>query len=327
MLLIKIPSITTEETPIEEKGMSSTQIEWADKTWNPVTGCSHAGSPGCDNCYARRMAERLKSRFGYPSDDSFQVTLHPDRLNEPMKWKKPQRIFVCSMGDLFHEKVPNEWLDRLFGIMALASQHTFMLLTKRPKRAQDYITKAMFDENCTYEGWYEEIYRLGIGDSTPMKNVWIGVTAENQEQADTRISILLQIQAAVRFVSIEPMLGPVNLGGVLTKPSWGEPDKDNMRPLEIIPRNDLINWVICGGETGPGARPIKPEWVRDLRDQCIAADVPFFFKKWGPKGGREIDGEIWERLPCNTRSTPLKEGRRYDGARLKSSLPPFNSQT
>lgn len=255
-----------------------TKIEWATETWNPVTGCTPI-SEGCANCYAKRMSKRLVGRCGYPEDEPFRVTLHPDKLDQPMKWKKPRMIFVCSMGDLFHEDVPNSFLDQIFAVMAKAEQHIFLILTKRPKRAKEYILKAMYDENCNYQGWYEAINDLGIPDVTPMENVWLGVTAENQARADERIPVLLQIPAAKRFVSVEPMLGPVDLSlsdGVDLSMSIGT----GLKPGKSYLINSL-DWVICGGETGPGARPMHPDWVRSLRDQCQAAGVPFFFKSWG----------------------------------------------
>lgn len=186
--------------------MGKTKIEWTEYSWNPVTGCTPA-SEGCQNCYAKRMATRLKGRYGYPEDEPFKVTLHPEKLKEPLKWKKPRRVFVCSMGDLFHEQVPDEYIAKVWEVMSNASQHTFLVLTKRPQRMKDFLARL---------GWYihdrdgypmEAV--LDEGGKYTLKNVWLGVTAENQQRADERIPILLQIPAAVRFVSIEPMLGPV----------------------------------------------------------------------------------------------------------------------
>jgi protein gp37 len=198
-------------------------------------------------------------------------------------------IFVCSMGDLFHEDVPDRFLDQIFAVMAKAEQHIFLLLTKRPKRAKEYILKAMYDENCNYQGWYEAINDLGIPDVTPMENIWLGVTAENQARADERIPITLQIPAAVRFVSVEPMLGPVDLtqidigGNVWINSLTG--DCKSYHPYggmwKITESKNKLDWVICGGETGPGARPMHPDWVRGLRDQCQASGTSFFFKQWG----------------------------------------------
>lgn len=271
-----------------------TKIEWTDETWNPVTGCSPV-SPGCQNCYAARIARRLAGRYGYPKENPFSVTLHPERLNQPFRWKKPRKIFVCSMADLFHDDVPFEFikavLARTCGISTEC--HTFIVLTKRPERM-----KAFFE-------WMTIEPSMGkIGIECPLPNVWLGVTVEDQEQADKRIPILLEIPAAVRFVSVEPMLEPMALepyiyGGLFPDPS------------EIGKYFHPLNWVICGGETGPGARPMHIEWVRSLRDQCISANVPFFFKRWGTsvekgfaiyRDGKKvaahlIDGQEWNQFP------------------------------
>lgn len=265
-----------------------TKIEWATDTWNPITGCTKI-SEACQNCYAERMSKRLAGRCGYPEGEPFRVTLHPDKLDQPMRWKKPRMIFVCSMGDLFHEDVPDRFLDQIFAVMAKAEQHIFLLLTKRPKRAKEYILKAMYDENCNYQGWYEAINDLEIPDVTPMENIWLGVTTENQARADERIPVLLQIPAAKRFVSVEPMLGPVDLtridigGNVWINSLTG--DCKSYHPYggmwKTSESKNKLDWVICGGETGSGARPMHPDWVRSLRDQCQAAGVPFFFKSWG----------------------------------------------
>lgn len=220
--------------------MTSTKIEWADRTWNPVTGCSPV-SEGCQNCYASRMANRLHGRYGYPADHPFRITYHPDRVYAPVGWRKSSRIFVCSMGDLFHDEVRDNWLDDIMSVVSRCHTHTFMFLTKRPENMKKRLA----------EYW-------------PFRNLWLGVTAENQRTADERIPALLGIPAAVRFVSVEPMLGPVGLARHF--------------PHVHGKRNDLF-WVICGAETGPGARPMDIAWARSLRDQCREAGVPFFFKK------------------------------------------------
>lgn len=232
-----------------------TNIEWADETWNPVTGCTPI-STGCANCYAARMSKRLAGRFGYPADDPFRVTLHPDRLGEPLRWRKPRYVFVASMGDLFHEDVPFEYIKLVFSAMAEARRHTFMVLTKRPKRALNL--------------W-------GAGIPWPT-NIWAGVTAENQKRANERVPVLTEIPTRVQFVSIEPMLGPVEL-----PTGWGVPGVG-------------VDWVICGAETGPGARPMEESWALRLRDQCSEAGVPFFFKR-NSDGGRMLDGQIYEQWP------------------------------
>lgn len=272
-----------------------TKIEWAEETWNPITGCTPI-SEGCQNCYARRMAKRLAGRCGYPFENPFKVTLHPDKLEQPLRWKKPRMIFVCSMGDLFHKDVPFDQISQVFDVMcswrwptkeaecsgdaSLLEDpgHTFMVLTKRPERIPEWLSwlglywpgDSPVNINLEAEGHFG-------------KHIWFGVTAENQARADERIPILLQIPAAVRFVSVEPMLGPVDLlsndylGGCINC----EVCLDNPKTCINRAQDRKIDWVICGGETGPGARPMHPDWVRSLRDQCQAAGVPFFFKSWG----------------------------------------------
>jgi len=236
--------------------MGNTKIEWTDRVWNPVTGCSPV-SEGCRNCYAKRMAHRLRGRYGYPKDDPFRVTFHPGRLDEPLKWKKDSKVFVCSMADLFHENVQFEWIGHVWDAIfnrsfpdriANKPYHTFLILTKRPCRV------------LQFEKWLEKDNRNVWYD-----NIWLGVSVENQQTADERIPVLLQIPAAKKFVSVEPMLGFVDF-------QW-DIYTDDIRP----------DWVICGAETGPGARPMNPDWARSLRDQCRAAGVPFFFKQMSKK--------------------------------------------
>ena len=270
----------------------STKIEWCKnkdggqgKTWNPVTGCTKI-SPGCQNCYAERMAKRLRGRCGYDAENPFKVTLHPDRLEEPMRWRKPSMVFVCSMGDLFHDDVPFDFIDRVFKRINGSPQHDFLILTKRTERMREYFARSMKFLCAACQGTGCS-YCLDHGyqnwEMKPYSNVWLGVTAENQEMADKRIPILLQIPAAVRFVSVEPMLGPVDLlsedylGGCINcEICLDSPEKCINRV-----NNLKLDWVICGGETGPDARPMHPDWVRGLRDQCQSAGVPFFFKQWG----------------------------------------------
>jgi len=253
--------------------MSKTKIEWSDVTYNPVTGCTPI-SEGCDNCYAKRMAQRLRGRYGYPFDDPFKVTLHHDRLSDPLKLKKPRIIFTCSMGDLFHEDVPFEFIRQIFLETKVSSLkgptfrgHTFIFLTKRPGRM------------LQFWNWHKEKYRKYPNDyfisddaTAPNKYIWLGVTAENQQRADERIPLLMQIPAAVRFVSCEPLLSLVNLN--LCHECQIEPNK-------CTDEHNKIDLVIAGGETGPGARSMHPDWIRSLRDQCQDAETPFFFKSWG----------------------------------------------
>ena len=235
--------------------MSDTKIEWTDKTWNPITGCTPI-SEGCRNCYAKRMAQRLAGRYGYPADDPFRVTFHHDRLELPLRWKKPSKIFVNSMGDLFHGDVLTDNVYRVLDIIRRCPQHTFQILTKRPERAKTVLFN---------------IGRRHL-ETIRLPNLWLGVTVENAKYTD-RIDILRTIPAAVRFISFEPLLGDVgklNLEG--------------------------IHWVIVGGETGTGARPMNADWARSIRDQCAADGVPFFFKKTGtPLGNQEYLDNTWYR--------------------------------
>lgn len=239
-----------------------TKIEWAEETWNPITGCSPI-SEGCKNCYARRMSNRLAGRFGYTKDKPFDITLHEHVLSKPLEWKRPKKVFVCSMGDLFHEEVPVEWIDFVFSMMAIASWHTYIILTKRPQRLKHYYGH--------------------IGCNTPKKNIWLGVTAENQTWAEERIPVLLEVPAIKHFVSVEPMLGEVRLNAIV--PSW---------------QRLALDWVICGAETGTGKREMKEEWALSLQQQCETLGVPFFFKK-NSGGGTTFLGQECRQYPTKAR--------------------------
>ncbi len=263
----------------------STKIEYLDRSWNPMTGCSHSGTPGCDKCWAKRMAARLKGRFGYPADNPFKVTLHPDRLEQPLRWKKPQRIGVCFMGDLFHDDVPFEFIWKVYDMMSAGAQfnkHVFYVLTKRPKRALEFYL-------WVKEGLEENLRNHKMVITWPVPSVHIGVSVENQQAADERIPTLLHIPAAVRFVSAEPLLGALDLWRI-------QPNKyTTLNVLEgcgtgsrgmtgqMTPNMSCnkIDQVIVGGESGTGARPMHPDWVRSLRDQCTAVGTKFYFKQWG----------------------------------------------
>ncbi len=332
-----------------------TKIEWTEKTWNPIVGCSIL-SPGCTNCYAMKMAARIEAAdeagfrkavahavetSPWPDDSDHEnriraemnngrvpshyagttqaskagpvwtgkVALAPEHiLMEPLRRKKPTMYFVNSMGDLFHEDIPDEWIDRVFAVMALCPQHTFQVLTKRSARMLEWVTRASratllmnrridgdnvvdTDDflarhiNLAGSWGHPECARIW-----PLPNVWLGVSAERQQEADERIPDLLATPAAVRFVSAEPLLGPVDF----TRLNWiGGRRLDALQSYTSVPladpghwqheRNDLpsLDWIIAGGESGPGARPMHPDWVRAIRDQCAAAGVPFFFKQWG----------------------------------------------
>lgn len=232
--------------------MGKSKIAWTDRTWNPITGCTKI-SPGCDHCYAERMSKRLAGRSGYDRDEPFKVTYHPKRLSEPLRATKPHMYFVCSMGDLFHDDVEDKWFEQVFDVILECHRrnkgHVFQLLTKRPRRMVYSIARS-----------YK---RHGITD--PLPGLWLGATVEDQKRADARIPWLLAAMALIRFISVEPMLGALKI------PAW----------LELWPNFEGLNWVIVGGETGPGARPTHFNWVADLRDQCVDAEVPFFFKHWG----------------------------------------------
>lgn len=240
--------------------MSSTSsIEWTDATWNPVTGCTKV-SPGCAHCYAETFAERFRGVRGHPYEQGFDLKLWPERLELPLTWKRPRMIFVNSMSDLFHADVPDEFVQQVFDVMARADWHTFQVLTKRPER-----TAAM-----------------SAGLPWP-DNVWMGTSVENQ-RFTSRISSLRRTGASVKFLSCEPLLGPLKL---------------DLR---------AIDWVIVGGESGPGARPMRADWARSVRRQCQDAGVPFFFKQWGAhdehgmrvgkhRAGRLLDGQTWDGMP------------------------------
>ena len=246
-----------------------TKIEWADRVWNPVVGCTPV-SAGCAHCYAKRMYNRF-----YQSKPFSEVQLHEERLVKALSWKKPCRVFVNSMSDLFHEDVPDIFIAKVFSVMAIKKDFTFMVLTKRPERMQKLLSNPSGDfVGCLHTNTlrFGSRYERPYGSAIELNNVWLGVSVEDQNTADERIPLLLQTPAAKRFVSVEPMLGVVDMRrGIYS-----------MSPNLIQGTSlDGIDWVICGGESGPGARPMHPSWVRDLRDQCHEAGVPFLFKQWG----------------------------------------------
>jgi protein gp37 len=237
-------------------------IEWTCSTWNPVTGCSKV-SLGCQHCYAERIALRLKGQGTPKYRNGFKLTLHPDVVEEPLSWRKPRRVFVCSMGDLFHEDVPFEFIEQIFDVARKGNWHQFQILTKRSER----------------------LLELSPRLSWP-PNVWMGVTVETADYLP-RIAHLRGTDASVKFLSLEPLLGP-------------------------MPNLDLagIDWVIVGGESGPKARPMAPEWARSVRAQCLRAEVPFFFKQWGgvyrKREGRLLDGRTWDEMPRVTQTRDMR---------------------
>jgi len=267
----------------------STTIEWTDKVWNPTTGCNKV-SRGCKNCYAEKMHKRLTGMriagYGRPFLDGAYP--NPEALNRPLGWKKGKRVFVNSMSDLFHENIPFEYVDQVFAVMALTPQHTYQILTKRPVRMEEYMNRRMIsrawspsrkdsDIRFKYKTPADNVYAIARGmkgrDAAPnliwpLPNVWLGTSVEDQKSADERIPHLLNCPAPVRFLSMEPLVGPVNFDAV---------------PVSVPFKSWYhgLGWVIVGGESGSKATPIHPEWVRSLRDQCAHAGVPFFFKQWG----------------------------------------------
>lgn len=297
-----------------------TGIQWTDATWNPIVGCSIV-SPACTNCYAMAQAARIqRMAAGAGRESYYDLTTKevngkpvwtgvlkqaPEHiLTLPLRWKKPRRIFVNSMSDLFHESVPDEWLDRVFAVMQRARRHTFQLLTKRPQRMREYLSKLSQIADGENPDWFGRGFCWPIGpkesrEEWPFKNICLGVTAEDQPRADERIPDLLATPAAVRFVSVEPMLGPINLKFIrqpnmgagpfwldaldIERAGWFQDEAATQPMDDVLARDELpcLDWVICGGESGPGARPMHPDWARSLRDQCAAAGVPFFFKQWG----------------------------------------------
>ena len=257
--------------------MPKTAIEWTDESWNPLRGCSRV-SAGCQNCYAEKFAFRFKSD-GQPYEGLIakggqwngNIKLVPELLNKPLSWKKPRKIFVNSMSDLFHENVPFEYIDQVFNIMALCPQHTFQILTKRPQRMLEYFFIA------SLVGSSEELFK-NARLRWPLPNVWLGVSVENQETANERIPLLLQTPAAVRWISAEPLLGRVDLCETMN--IWYNQTEGRLVQGEQL-KSRAIDWVVVGGESGSSSRPMHPDWVRSLRDQCAAANVPFLFKQWG----------------------------------------------
>ncbi|MBS1889322.1 MAG: phage Gp37/Gp68 family protein [Actinobacteria bacterium] len=228
-------------------------IEWTEATWNPVTGCDQV-SPGCAHCYAKTFAERWRGVPGHPYEQGFDLRMWPQRLGQPLKWKRPRTIFVNSMSDLFHERIPASFIAEVFDVMVEADQHVFQVLTKRPHRV------------------------LELASELPWpSNVWMGVSIENRRFVH-RADLLREVPAAVRFISAEPLLGP-------------------LEGLDL----EAIDWLIAGGESGPGHRRIDEGWVIELRDRCLDDEVAFFFKQWGgarPKsGGRELQGQTWDQVP------------------------------
>jgi protein gp37 len=239
----------------------NSRIEWTEATWNPVTGCSKV-SPGCAHCYAETFAERWRGLPGHPYQQGFDLRLWPERLEVPLRWRRPRTIFVNSMSDLFHEEIPAEYVAEIFDVMQRADWHVFQILTKRPERLE------------------------ALADDLPWPpNVWMGVSIENRRFVH-RADYLRRTPAQTKFISAEPLLGP-------------------LEGLDL----SGIDWLIAGGESGPRHRPMDVEWARDLRDRCVEENVAFFFKQWGgirsKSGGRMLDGRVWDELPTTPAVAPV----------------------
>lgn len=279
------------------------KIEWTEKTWNPIAGCTRV-SEGCRHCYAESMAKRLAA-MGQEKYEGLvdanghwtgKISLDPEAHVEPLTRKKPTVYFVNSMSDLFHENVPSFVIGAIFGIMAATPHHQYQILTKRPEQMLHFFKViSSISKNCEPACCWQYALNLGLEDNIwpisktwPLPNVWLGVSVENQEAANERIPLLLQTPAAIRFLSCEPLLGPIDLNSIprLSRGVNGFPDPIGVfaewqeEPCRAKLRNG-VDWVIAGGESGPGARPMHPFWVRSLRDQCIESGTPFFFKQWG----------------------------------------------
>ena len=355
-----------------------TNIEWCDETWNPVVGCGIV-SPGCTNCYAMKQAARIevmhhgqhmRAGGGAPFSPSHYAGLTQDgkagpvwtgkvamvddhALTKPLRWKRGREIFVNSMGDLFHESVPDAWIDRVFAVMALAPQHTFVVLTKRAKRMREFCSDPRTPERIAREILEEHpVDRPGqsVLDvlagrarkidvelcNWPLPHVYLGVSAERQQEADERIPDLLATPAAGRFVSAEPLLGPIDFSRIPAP----VPPEDRPRPIHALFYHEVVDsvggcaasvpgldGVIGGGESGPGARPMHPDWPRSIREQCAAAGVPFFFKQWGefsPGYDRDVDDPDWRQcrqIVDNTEHSQwlnLAGGQGFHGERVVS---------
>lgn len=363
----------------------STKISWTNVTWNPLVGCNQV-SPGCAHCYAKALHDKRHKAYlagkSVPPQyaQSFEVVqLKPERLDTPLHWKAPRRVFVNSVSDLFHESVPFSFIDRVFAVMALTPQHTYQILTKRPQVMQDYVRRVEDDDSPVLQAMQEiemapwrRLYMRtidldrdedgGLADVSllwPLPNVWLGTSVENQRWANERIPILMNTPAAVRFLSCEPLLGLVDLlaampldhesdawdevnaedwdqhepemeieeaelegdwinygSDMVPNPEYREYQADRERRARLYMLRDGLQWIIAGGESGPGYRKMDLDWARSLRNQCVAAGVPFFFKQssgFRSETGTELDGQVWHQYPGDLEMAAPMEAE-YDPA-------------
>ena len=331
-------------------------IEWTDASWNPLRGCSRV-STGCQHCYAERVAARFSGPgqpyhgLIHPGTGAWNgaVRLVTEALGQPLRWTKPRLIFVNSMSDVFHESVPFEQIAAIFGVMAAAPQHTFQVLTKRPARALAFFQwreAQIRKRELEWEPWriceeeatelVKNLPAIGCQSAWPLANLWLGVSVENQASADERIPLLLQCPASVRWLSCEPLLGPIDLRfHIFSEPTGSTRTHGGKRQMELRrPADGGLHWVVAGGESGTGARPMHPDWARSLRDQCAAADVPFLFKQWGEwapndsradrmfiyhDGSTDIPDDRWPEPENNGETHIARVGKKAAGRILDGS--------
>lgn len=304
-----------------------TKIEWTDATWNPVTGCTKV-SQGCENCYAERDWAQLSKNptTAYYNRAFTDVQSHPDRLTQPLQWKRPRRVFVNTMSDLFHPDVPDDFIDRVFAVMALAKRHVFHVLTKRPARMRNYMLRLGHSARTLDTAARALGYTFEFDGQYfvpwPLPNIWLGVSVEDQTTAEERIPLLLETPAAVRWVSAEPLLGALDLRfHIYSEPTGNFRTHGGKRQMEIRqPKGGGLHWVVAGGEIGSKARPMRPQWLRGLRDQCATAGVAFLFRQWGewiPEnqntyGNIGLHDDLMDFMFCRKTAGRLLDGVTHD---------------
>lgn len=319
----------------------NTKIEWTDATWNPITGCSVV-SAGCKHCYAMKLAgTRLQhhpSRAGLTVDTKAgpvwtgEVRFNEQWIDQPLRWSKPRMVFVCAHADLFHPSVPLEWVDKVFAVMALAKRHTFQVLTKRPERMREYLadlhpgSKRVLSIRTATAPFMALAGNPAWPIRFPLPNVWLGVSVEDQAAADDRIPMLLDTPAAVRWISAEPLLGPVDLNRILVNQERGFHGSALHEQHDdcYYQSNAQLDWVVVGGESGHGARPMQGDWVRKIRDQCAEAGVPYLFKQWGEWiDADQADNNATNKLWAGRTSFEMRDAGLVADIPKKPVGPPF----